>query len=186
MDARAGTSASSGRLGRRRLAGSQSCCPQTGRLWGVGGVGLRPCESGSGVAPAAGREGLAGLSVLGCRWPRFWFRQDALVAPRTPSLLASTDVLWAGLRWLGVGRFSVRHPGLDHPDLGRPAGADYSFLALQPYPHPLHRRRRPQSANAVSINLSTTPRCPGSVAAWRSRRLLRSSCSTGDPLSTTS
>ena len=41
MDARAGTSAFSGRLGRRRLAGSQVCCPQTGRLWGVGDLGLR-------------------------------------------------------------------------------------------------------------------------------------------------
>jgi len=50
--------------------------------------------------------------------------------------------------WVG---FSVRHPGLNHPDPGRPAGADYSFLVLQPCPHPLHRRRRPQSANAVSI-----------------------------------
>jgi hypothetical protein len=33
---------------------------------------------------ALGREGSAGLSVLGCRRPRFWFRQDALVAARAP------------------------------------------------------------------------------------------------------
>ena len=177
MDVRAGTSASSGRLGRRRLAGSQSCCPQTGRLWGVG---QRSGESGSGVVPAAGREGLAGLSVLGCRWPRFWFRQDALVAARAPSSPCWPVQVYYELSgdcsvWVG---FSVRHPGLNHPDPGRPAGADHSFLVLQPCPHPLHRRRRPQSAKAVSINLPTTPLCPGSAVAWR--------CSIGDPLSTTS
>ena len=37
---------------------------------GVRGVGRRPPESGSGVVPAAGREGSVGLRVSRWRWPQ--------------------------------------------------------------------------------------------------------------------
>ena len=67
----------------RRLACARDRCPQAGGLWGVG---LRPCEGRSGVVPAAGCEGSAGLSVLGCRRPRFLSRQDSLAAATAPSL----------------------------------------------------------------------------------------------------
>ena len=59
--------------------------PANGPIVGLRGGG-RPCESRSGVVPAAGREGSAVWSVLGCRRPRFLSRQDSLAAARAPSL----------------------------------------------------------------------------------------------------
>ena len=78
-------SPSGGPLGAQALGSLPRLVPANGRIGDlIGDLGQRPCESGSGVVPAAGREGSAGLSVLGCIGARFLFRKDSLEAARAP------------------------------------------------------------------------------------------------------
>ena len=148
--------------------------PQARGLWGLGVAAKAPfwpCDSRLSVVPAAARAGSLLLGAASGRWLRSWFRRGALAAAR-----ASTAGMASGLGATRCfpqsaipyrpyrlqdrrsGRIPAPGPGiadgLDHLDLGRPAGADHALHVLQPCPHPLPRHRRPPPANR-----STTHHC---------------------------